>query len=169
MDWIYNAIMGLLTDILKEVVNDQLNEVLVEAMLQLGNDGLGTMKTISGDGHKASDMGFCDTDQRWWKIEMIESYMKVFSSGQRCKVDSPKKTKECLGYYQIASQSNETDFLTNNDFQYQISLESLQSGYQLALKLGYLENITGISVTNISFHQMHNTGIEQFIEVLEDD
>lgn len=49
MDWIYNAIMELLTDVLKRIVNEELNDVLLDSMLELGNYGLGTMMTISGE------------------------------------------------------------------------------------------------------------------------
>lgn len=105
MDWIYNAIMELLTDVLKRIVNEELNDVLLDSMLELGNYGLGTMMTISGDGHHEgagnSTEGVCDTDQRWWKVDMIDDRMKVYSSGQRCKVDDADDTTECLGYHEV--------------------------------------------------------------------
>lgn len=49
---------------------------------------------------------------------MIDDRMKVYSSGQRCKVDNADDTTECLGYHEVENQSDSIDFLTNNDFQY---------------------------------------------------
>lgn len=103
MDYIFEAFIGMITDTLLDVFNNQMTDVFRDLFIQVGNDGLADSSPISYiyNGHDT----IC-TDQRYLSIEVYDKYFKVGFVGQLGFLKyNPGARDTCVGTGEVAIDS----------------------------------------------------------------
>ena len=104
MDYIFEAFIGLLTDTLLDVFNNQMADVLKDLFVQVGNDGLADSAALS---FIYNEQDTVCTDQRYVSIQVYDKYFKVGYVGQIgfLKFEPDEEMESCTGTDEVIVDS----------------------------------------------------------------